>query len=98
MPTLNQRLRELDRRVLREDRLATPEGWRREMSRWWLWVAAAGVAGAVALVGDLMDGDVLAVYVLMAGMWAFRAGQQKAEHDRLTGRDRLLGRRRPPGV
>ena len=84
--------------MLREDKVSTPDEWRRIMARWpWLLgLALVEVAiGAAMVVVDRSFG--VPSLGLVAVVLAFQAGQMKAEHDRLRGRDRVLGRRRPPG-
>jgi hypothetical protein len=85
---LMQRLRELDRKVLRDDVRRTPEQWQRFVRRWW-W-PLAGLA--VAIVGDLAVRSAVGGYgnaglPLLCVLFAFQAGRLKAEHDRLEGRD-----------
>ena len=69
------------------------------MSRWpWLiGLAVVEVVGAALLLVDDRSFGLISV-CLMASIAAFQAGQMKAEHDRLRGKDEVLGRRRPPGV
>lgn len=99
VPTVSQRLRELDRRVLREQDLRTVDGWRKEMSRWRWSLASAGALGTLAVLG-LFDGNRIVGAALMPQvvLTAFRAGQQKVEHDRVSGSGRVLGGHRPPGA
>ena len=98
VPTVSQRLRELDRRVLREQDLRTVDGWRKEMSRWRWSLASAGALGTLVVILGLFDEDRIVAAALMPQvvLTVFRAGQQKVEHDRINGRGRVLGRHRPP--
>jgi hypothetical protein len=99
MPTLQQRLRELDRKVLREQDLTTPEGWLRTMRRWRWMLAGVGLLFALTCV-NLATGDDRGVYTLIPLMviGAFQAGATYAEHQRCTHPDRFMGRRRPDGL
>ena len=91
MATISQRLRDLDRKVGREDYRRTPEEWRKAMSRWWLLIALAVSQGIVGLVGATLLGAPAAVAFsglpVVAVYMSFQAGRMKAEHDRATGRD-----------
>ncbi len=94
---LRQRLRDLDRRVLREDVRRTPEQWRRQMARWW-WVLGGAVLMvvadlALALRYDRHGGGPLLISCLVL---AHQSGRMKAEHERITGRD-AWARVRPLG-
>ena len=97
---MTQRLRDLDRRVLREQDLTTADGWKREMSRWPWYLGVAGFAALISAVEALAFNDhaLLPAFVPPIILMAFRAGQAKSEHDRLMGSDRVLGHRRPPGL
>ena len=84
---LMQRLRALDRKVLGSPR-PTPERWRRNASRWWIGLAAANVLVVVAVVTTFLTGEGGAVILTFtAVLLAFEAGQLRAEHARLEGRD-----------
>ena len=84
---LMQRLRDLDRRVLGEVR-HTPERWRRKTSQWWVGLAAACFLVVVAVVTTFTTGEGGAVILTFtAVLLAFEAGQLRAEHARLEGRD-----------
>ena len=94
-----RRLREPDRRVLREDRELTPEQWRRMAGRW----RSAGVLlvvttlGLIALAAALDVPTALYFSVPSLLFSAFQVGYLKSEDDRLRGRP-LMRRRRPDGI
>jgi hypothetical protein len=100
----SESLRALDRRVLPAERVRkSPEAWRKAASRWWVLLVVAGLyVIAIVVMVALMENPVPRVLAL-AGLlpwtvfFGYFAGQQKAEDDRLKGRD-PLAKRRPPGV
>ena len=104
MSTLLQKADSLDRRVLGETRMTTPEGWTRNMSWWWLPLASGVVFLALIVfwAASFTPWWGRAVMVLALGanllMSGYRAGLMKAEHDRLQGCDTVLGKRRPAGL
>lgn len=94
-------LRDLDRRVLRLDQApATPEIWAAAMSRWKLALLAPMVVGLVAvLVAWLLSVPMTGVIAFMIPgllIGTFRAGQMKAEHDRISAKAVVIGRLRAP--
>ncbi len=98
---LSQRLRRLDRRVLREDRLESPAGWAKAMGRWrWTLALAIFYACGVGLAQLFWPGREPGLLLLLPGSvgMAFMAGQMRAEHGRINGDSRIAGKRRPPGV
>ena len=99
MPTLSQRLRELDRRVLREAALSDAAGWTRAMSRWKLQLGVGVLLAAVVamnmLLGNAWSGLVLLPMVLIS---TFQAGRMHAEYERALGKPTFMGKARPPGV
>ncbi len=95
------RLRRLDRRVLREDRLESAAGWTKAMSRWrWTLGVAIFYAFGVGMAQLFWPGRAPGLLVLLSASvaMAFMAGQMRAEHGRITGENRIVGKRRPPGV
>ena len=99
MPTLRQRLRDLDRRVLREDSLVDAAGWTKAMGRWKLQLGLALFMSALIalqiLVGNPWVGLLLLPTVLFS---AFLAGRMFAEYERAIGKQTFMGKLRPPGM
>ena len=99
MPTLSQRLRELDRRVLREPSLTDAAGWTKAMSRWKLQLAAALLAAATIpfnlAVGNRWISLIALPTVLLL---TFQAGRMHTEYERATGKRTFMGKIRPPGI
>jgi hypothetical protein len=98
---VTQRLRELDNRVLKLDaqqaKIRTEAGWR-EMAAGWRWMSVvAGLLLLFSLVTASFGYGNFGAFGVAGGVLAFRAGQLKAEDDRLYGRG-FLNRARPPGV
>jgi len=98
---LQQRLRDLDNRVLRVDQraaqLRTEAGWRRFAARWTWWAGFAAVLLGAAQLGVLFAPNLFTGLISFGGMLAFQAGRLKAEDDRLNGRGKFNSLR-PPGL
>jgi hypothetical protein len=94
-----QRLRDLDRRVLGDDRQLTEQQWRRVARHWRVTGAflVAVVAGLVALA-VLLDVPTNLYWALPSLLSSpARLGYLKSEDDLLRGRQ-FMGRRRPDGI
>ena len=95
------RMRDLDRKAGLYSQ-PSQEQWRRAAARW-RWLLAVAVAQVVAVVvagflNPTVSAGMSAVAVTAVAL-AFQAGRLKAEHDRLHGRDDVIGgMRRPPGL
>jgi hypothetical protein len=96
MAKISQRLRELDRRVLREQKLNTAEGWLKTMSRWRLQLGTSIFLGAVEVfnifVGNPLSSAMLVPLLLLT---AFQAGAIRTEYERCLGKGTFMGRERP---
>lgn len=94
-----QALRSLDRRVLPVEKQKSPDAWLNMASRWWVLLVAAGAYVTTTLVVVALMDSAAARVMALAGLlpptvfFGYAAGQQKAEHDRLMGRDPLAKRR-----
>lgn len=99
MPTLSQRLRELDRRVLRETALTDAAGWTKAMSRWKLQlgvgICLSVVIAVNVLLGNVWSGLMLLPMVLTS---SFLAGSMRTEYERAIGKGTFMGKVRPPGI
>jgi hypothetical protein len=95
-----QRLRDLDRRVLGEDKrialLRTEAGWRKSAARWRVLAGVAVLELGLGLFSVWFDHDSLVAFVIVGAVLAFQAGMLKAEDDRLHGRG--MYRYLPPGL
>jgi len=86
---------------MQEDRLQTAQGWTLAMSRWKAAIIFAAVEAVVGVAILALPGPGGYGGIVMVGIavyLAFNAGQMKVEHDRIHGRQMVLGKRRPPGV
>jgi anti-sigma-K factor RskA len=99
--TITERLRALDRKagIYKQQ---TPDQWRRMAGTWRVLLAnacfVAALVVAVALFVPKAMGGV-SFLAFIAVQCAFRAGQMKAEDDRLRGVvDHVAGHRRPEGL
>src|SRR5687768_10267254 len=99
MPTLSQRLRELDRRVLRESSLTDAAGWTKAMSQWKLQLGMACFLAAM-IVFNVAAGNTWSSALLLPTVLflAFQAGRMHAEYERATGKRTFMGKVRPPGI
>lgn len=99
MPTVAQRLRQLDRRVLREGTPIDAAKWAKAAKRWRLQLGLGIITAAIiplnVAVGNKWFGMALLPTVLIV---TFQAGRMCAEHERLTGKRTFGGRPRPPGI
>jgi hypothetical protein len=99
MGSVSQRLRELDRKVLREEKLQDADGWRKAMSRWrWMLGSTVFMTGVVAfnvLVGNKPSSIILLPMIVLT---AFQAGRVRTEHERCQGSTTFMGKRRPQGL
>lgn len=99
MGSVSQRLRKLDRKVLREQSLQDADGWRKAMSRWrWMVGSTVFLTAVVAL--DVLAGNKPSSIILlpMLVFTAFQAGRVRTEHERCQGSTTFMGKRRPEGL
>jgi hypothetical protein len=98
MGTLMQRLRDLDRKVLREYRWEDPAFCAKHAARWWRLYLLASVLGIGAAVEAVYGYYGFIGLVGGAVGLAFQAGMLRAEHERIKNPNTFMGRRRPPGL
>lgn len=99
MPTLGQRLRHLDRRVLREDNLVDAAGWAKAMGRWKLQLALAIFISALIALNIAVGNPWLGLLLLPTAIFsAFLAGRMLTEYERAIGKRTFMGKARPPSV
>jgi hypothetical protein len=99
VPTITQRLRQLDRRVLRENTPIDAAKWAKSVGRWRIQLGIA-IFAALTIPFNLAVGNTWFSMALLPTVLisAFQAGRMCAEHERLIGKRTFGGRLRPPGV
>jgi hypothetical protein len=101
MGSISERLRRIDRVVLREDRLRTVDGWTRATGRWRVQLGVAVLLSVLMVVQAwvLFDDSRPALFMLpLVVVLSYQAGRMRGEHDRVTGERTFMARVRPPGV
>ena len=97
VPTITQRLRELDRRVLRENTPMDAAQWTSAMGRWKLQLGVAIFVAATIPLNVAVGNRWFGMFVLPVALGsAFQAGRMSAEYERAIGKRTFGGRLRPP--